>query len=271
MVVAIDIGGTKTLIVTFDKAGHALTEERFATDHNPQTFLNELEKRLSALRPETFETLAIAAPGLVDSKQGIVLYAPNLGWRDLPLKAELEKRYHCPIYVENDAKIAGLGATHALDTLPQLSLYVTIGTGIGTGIITNGKIDPALSRAEGGHMVFETEKDLLQTWEQFASGRAITQQFGRLAGDITNTEDWEKIAKNLCVGFRVLIPALQPDVVIVGGGVGTHFTQFANYLTTLLRQQIPAFIPIPSFVQAIDPEKAVIHGCYYYALTFNAN
>lgn len=269
MIIAVDVGGTKTLLVTFDGKGQVLHEDRFPTPSDPQEFLKELKSRLTAFDGQP-EILSVAVPGLVDVSNGVIEYLPNLGWAGLALRTELAQYMHCPIFIENDANIAGLGATHALEAMPRLSLYITIGTGIGTGVITNGAIDPALSRAEAGHMVFETERGLFQTWEQFASGRAITKEFGQLAADITSPQDWEKIASHLSVGLRVLIPALQPEVVIVGGGVGAHFSQFVEPLQQQLRSQIPAFIPMPRLLQAIDAEKAVIHGCYFYALAQSA-
>lgn len=266
MIIALDIGGTKTLLVAFDDVGQITHEERFTTEPDAQEFLKDLKNRLLSMEGQA-KLLAVAVPGLIDPESGIIEYLPNLGWAHLPLKSELAQFMHCPIFIENDANIAGLGATHALETVPKLSLYITIGTGIGTGIITNGKIDAALSRAEAGHMVFETEKGLLQTWEQVASGRAITKEFGQLAADISSPQDWEKIAAHLSLGLRVLIPALQPEVVIIGGGVGAHFAHFAEPLQQQLRSQIPAFIAMPKLIPAIDAEKAVIHGCYFYALS----
>jgi predicted NBD/HSP70 family sugar kinase len=266
MIVTIDIGGTKTLIVYFDILGKPIKEVRFATEHSPEEFLAHLDLELAQFTTDEIKAIAVAAPGMIDSKAGIILYSPNLKWKNIELTAHLSERFHCPIYLGNDANFAGLGAVQALDAIPPLALYITIGTGIGTGLIIDGDIHPAVTHAEGGHMLFQTEQGL-QEWEQFASGKAIAARYKRLAIDIQEDSHWKQIAFQLVVGLRALIPALQPNIIIFGGGVGTQFDRFTGHLQTQLRAELPAFIPLPTFIQAIDPEKAVIHGCYYYALT----
>ena len=67
------------------------------------------------------------------------------------------------------------------------------------------------------------------------------------------------------VGFQVLIPALQPQIIIIGGSVGVYFDHFAHLLTEVLSRRIPHFIAMPRIVQAKHPEEAVVYGCYYYA------
>lgn len=268
MIVAVDIGGTKTIVAGFDSSGKMISEERVSTAKDTEEFSATLLSLLERFPANEVEAISAAAPGLIDIDAGVVVYSPNLKWENYPIREILSKRFSCPIYLGNDAHIAGIGATHALDDIPELSLYISVGTGIGIGIISNGKIDPAFSRSEAGHMVFQTENGL-QTWEEFASGRAITKRFGRLAAELQDEAEWQIIADQLAVGLRVLIPALQPDIVIVGGGIGAHLEHFENPLIKALQTQLrePKLIKLPPIIKAIDPEKAVIHGCYYHALT----
>lgn len=265
MIVAVDIGGTKTLAALFDEHGKVIAEKRILTNKNIQLFLQDLRTLLKEVAPNPAQAISIAAPGQINTKEGAIVYSPNLKWHNVALVHELMKEYSCPIYLQNDANIAGLGATRTMRTVPPLVLYVTIGTGIGTGVIINGHVNPALEHGEGGHMVFATQHGLRE-WEAFASGRAIYQRFGRLASDITNPADWQRVADALLVGFRVLIPILQPNLILIGGGVGTYFEHFQLPLQKMLRQEIPQFIPIPPIQKVAQPEKAVIYGCYYHAL-----
>lgn len=149
--------------------------------------------------------------------------------------------------------------------MPRQSLYVTISTGIGTGIITDGHIDPALRLSEGGRSLVEFD-GVVREWESFASGQAIHKAYGKYARDITSKQTWYQISDRISRGFLAIIPLLQPDIVIIGGSIGTYFDRFSSDLQGILRENLPPHIHCPTFVQAKYPEEAVIYGCYYYAL-----
>lgn len=264
MIVAVDVGGTKTLVVPLDDKGKmAKPVIRITTPNDPSIFLLELKKILSTFDPSSIEEIVIGVPGIVNS-DGMILRCGNLPWNNFALKKILSVDYHCPIFVQNDAKLAGLAETNALKEMPPLSLYVTIGTGIGTGIITHGKLDTALSLSEAGHMVLLTPSGL-DTWENFASGHAIAKRLGYEAHEIVDKQDWKKIAENIATGLMALIPALQPDIVIIGGGIGLYFEQYSQHLHQVLEKNIPDFINLPFIKQAVHPYEAVLYGCYYYA------
>jgi len=220
MIIAIDVGGTKTLVTAFTDKGAVGNIKRIATAHDPRLFMEDIIRLVGELKPQPSDMIAIAAPGLIED--GTIVSSPNLGFKNLKLRDLLAQEFHATVSVENDAHIAALGAAYALPQIPPLVLYVTIGTGIGSGIILNGKLEPAFARAEAGHMVFQTETGMA-TWESLGAGRVITATYGKLAADITDSAAWHEITKHLAIGFRVLIPALQPDVILIGGGVGASF------------------------------------------------
>jgi glucokinase len=149
--------------------------------------------------------------------------------------------------------------------MPLSSLYVTISTGIGTGITTNGVIDPGLRLSEGGRMLVEFD-GMVHEWDSFASGQAIHKAYGQYAKDIHSKHIWDQIADRISRGFLAAIPLLQPEVVIIGGSIGTYFDQYAPKLEAILREHLPSHIPYPQFLPAKHPEQAVIYGCYYYAI-----
>jgi predicted NBD/HSP70 family sugar kinase len=240
-----------------------LNKQRFPTPHDEQDFLKELRSVLSRFDIKNAQAICVAAPGII-GKDGTVLRCSNLPWTNFPLQKLLRSELKCPVYINNDAKLAGLAETHSLPSLPDLSVYVTVSTGIGTGIITNGRIDSALANSEGGHMMLQTP-DGLKEWEDFASGRAIRDYFGKMASEIKNPADWEIVVDRLTLGFQTLIPLLQPNVIIIGGSVGSYFDHFGHLLCERLRKCIPPYIDIPPIVQAQHPEEAVIYGCYYHA------
>ena len=149
--------------------------------------------------------------------------------------------------------------------MPPSILYVTISTGIGTGIITEGMIDPALRYSEGGRTIIEFGGKMLE-WEQFASGKAIYTHFGKYARDITAKADWDTVADRISRGLLAIIPVLQPEMIVIGGSIGTYFSHYRKELDRILDTKLPAHIPTPTLSQAIHPEEAVIYGCYYYAI-----
>ena len=127
-----------------------------------------------------------------------------------------------PVLIENDANLAGLAETRLLRTIPNCSLYVTVSTGIGTGVCTNGYIDPGMRYSEAGRALVEYGGKI-HSWESFASGRAIVDAYHKFARDITSKRTWKKIADRISRGFLAVIPIIQPDVIIIGGSVGTYF------------------------------------------------
>jgi glucokinase len=105
-------------------------------------------------------------------------------------------------------------------------------------------------------------KGKLQPWETFASGKAIFERYGKRAEDIHDEATWKAIVRDLSLGFVELIAVTQPDVIVIGGGVGSYFERFHKLLTDELRQYVTPLVKFPVFHQAKRPEQAVIYGCY---------
>jgi len=263
MIVAVDTGGTKTLIAVFDTDGKIIAEQKFPTPVDINDYLVELKNTIDELTADVSITcLSVALPGTI--KNGDMVWAGNLGWHGTNIKGLLSDHYDCSIIVENDANLAGLAEARALETTPNICLYVTVSTGIGTGIITNGKIDPNFSTSEGGQIILEHDGEFAR-WETFASGKAIVAKYGKLASEIEDESIWREIAYNLAKGFMTLLPVLRPEVVVIGGGVGTHFDKFSERLIAIMTENLRDK-SLPLIIEAAHPEEAVIYGCYYHAL-----
>ncbi len=265
MLVAVDTGGTKTLVASFLEDGRIGEQFKFATPKSTTEYTHTLIEQLeSHFGGKPIEALVVGVPGMVND--GIAVWCPNLGWKNFDVKAALKGVLdNAPIFVENDANLAGLAETRQLKHMPELSLYVTISTGIGSGIITNGTINHSLRNSEAGHSLVEFDGSVRE-WESFSSGKAILKAYGKYAADITSKRIWRQIADRISRGFLAVIPILQPSVIIIGGSIGTYFDQFGKQLAAILDEKLPAHIPTPKIVQAKHPELAVVYGCYYYAL-----
>jgi len=265
MLVAVDTGGTKTLVASFLEDGRVGEQFKFPTPPTTIEWTVMLREVLEThFAGEDIEAIVVAMPGIV--KNGVAVWCNNLKWMNFDVARALKGVLdNAPLFIENDANLAGLAETRQLKTIPDFSLYVTVSTGIGSGIITNGIIDPALRNSEAGRSLVEFD-GAVREWESFASGKAIYKAYGKYARDITSKRVWHHIADRISRGFLAIIPVLQPDVIIIGGSIGTYFEHFGKDLTGLLKEHLPAHIPTPKLVQAKHPELAVIYGCYYYAL-----
>jgi len=263
MIVAVDTGGTKTLVAVFDTGGQIVAERKFPTPKDVTEYVIETKKLIDELtNGEDITCLSVALPGtFVD---GVMRWAGNLGWHDTDIKKLMADHYDCPIIVENDANLAGLAETRVLENIPALSLYYTVSTGIGTGLIVNGQIHPVFSRVEGGRILLK-HGESYAIWEKFASGKAIHRQYDKLASEITDPHTWHDIAENLAQGMLATLPLLRPDIVIIGGGVGAYFDRFADHVNTVLKEHLHDGY-LPTIVPAVHAEEAVIYGCYYHAL-----
>jgi predicted NBD/HSP70 family sugar kinase len=260
---AIDVGGTKTLVAVFDAHGKLVEKQKFPTPPEYPEFLKELKKTLKSLSTDEFQAVTIAMPGSVDHDHGLVHAFGNLTWRDVHVIADLEKLTHCPVLLENDAKLAGLSEALLVPDYEKV-LYITISTGIGTGLIVNGTIDRDLSDSEAGQMILEHNGKHVK-WESFASGKAIVARYGVRAAELDDREAWKVLSRDFASGILTLVATLQPDVMIIGGGVGSHFDKFGKYLQAELKKYETPLVPIPPIIPAKNPEEAVIHGCYQLA------
>ena len=265
MIVAVDTGGTKTLVAGYDEAGKIIREHKFETPAKESAYVDALATTLTALfSGEKVDAIVIALPGIV--KDGVAVWCNNLGWKNFNAQKAFQGILgNAPIFIENDANLAGLSEARQRKVLPASCLYVTISTGIGSGIIVDGHINPALRHSEAGRALIEYDGEVRE-WETFASGKAIYRAYGKFARDIKSKRAWKQIADRISRGFLAVIPILQPDIIVIGGSMGTYFKQYDESLKGLLKEKLPPHIALPKIVQAKHPEQAVIYGCYYYAL-----
>lgn len=266
MILGIDVGGTKTLLGMFDDQGIFVDSFKFPTPALYPDFLSELHSSLSGLiKQQKVDSCSIAIPGRVDREKGVGVAFSNLSWSMIPIVDDIKSILECPVYLDNDAKMAALGEAAELKGIYDRVLYVTISTGIGMGLVVDGKLNYSLSDAGGRSMYFE-HGGSLRPWESFASGKAIYEEFGVRASEITDKKIWEDIAERWIVGFIELITLTSPDIIVIGGGVGSHFDKYGSILIRDLKKYESPMLTIPPIRQAKRPEEAVIYGCYQLSI-----
>ena len=267
-VIGVDVGGTKVAAGIVDAQGKILAHSR--TPMNPRGTAEEgfaaVTSSIEALYAQdpaartAIQRIGICAPGPLDPRTGIVINPPNVPcWRNFPLADEIAKRYSASVKVDNDANAAGFaeylwGAGRGFRNV----FYTCIGTGIGTGIILDGKIFHGRtgSAAEGGHVTIDFNGPLCNCGkkgciEVLASGTAIarraraklagspdrgaklfslaggnaesvkSEMVGKAAeaGDPLAQEILDQTIEYLAIWLGNIVDLLEPEVMILGGGV----------------------------------------------------
>lgn len=267
VVLGIDIGGTKVAVGLVNSAGRilSLAREPMNVNGTAEDAMKSVERAIAAIYPSKdghrVLGVGVASPGPLDPKLGLVLHTPNLPcWREYALVTAVEAACGIPARLDNDANVAGLAeALWGAGANQQHVLYVTIGTGIGTAIILDGRIYHGRTgaAAEGGHMTIDFHAPVRcgcgkrGCVESMASGPAIaarardlaTENPSRAASLIAAAGSIDKIATEhvfsqweagqelavfivdetlglLSIWLGNMIDLFEPDVVIVGGGVG---------------------------------------------------
>jgi glucokinase len=257
----IDVGGTKIAGGVVDHDGNILEQLRIESPARDVEAIEDaiagLVIKLAANHP--IEAVGVGAAGYVDKARASVMFAPNLAWRDIDLRAELEPRVNLPVVIENDANAAAwgefrFGAGHDVDDL----LLVTVGTGVGGGLVLDGELYRGAFgvASEIGHLRVVPGGRLCGCgnygcFEQYASGSALVRnareaaQAGSLLartlldltggdvdridgpvitdaareGDKFALEQLAELGRWLGEGIASLTAVLDPAVVAIGGGV----------------------------------------------------
>ncbi|MGB4800491.1 MAG: ROK family protein [Candidatus Saccharimonadales bacterium] len=265
MYLAIDFGGTKTLVCTLDDSGRITHEARFETPADYPDFINQLAEQLAAL-PEHPSTGVMSVPGLVDQVAGTILAVGNRPWRDCNLVADIREKTGVTLSIMNDARLAGLAEAIAVQDTYHRVLYLTVSTGIGGAFAVDGQLVRELDTLEVGKMPLFFD-GRMQAWEDFASGRAIVGTYNQRASDITDPNIWREIADKLVLGIAPLCAIFQPEAIVFGGGAGMHADNFKDFI----RQDIegehlhPVITPPSAYLTTTFNDEAVIYGCYQFA------
>ena len=261
LTIGVDVGGTKILGGVVDEDGTVLTRTRRPTPgSDPQDVEDAIAAVVEDLRREhEVEAVGIGAAGFVDLARARLLFAPNLSWRDEPLRDEVQDRVGLPVVVENDGNAAAW-AEHRFGAGrgEQHLVVLTVGTGIGSGVVLDGSLYRGRSGIgpEAGHLqVVEGGRrcgcGLDGCWEQYCSGRALLREAREIAdvrpvhgarlrelgdgrpegieapevtaaareGDPAALECFARIGHWLGQGLADLAALLDPGGFVVGGGV----------------------------------------------------
>ena len=255
MYLAIDIGGTKTLLALFTRHGHCIKRFKYPTNHNQTQFLNELSINLQPFRRAKIKTVVVAIPGIV--QENYTFKFGNLNWPNIDLYSPIKNLFNCPIFFVNDADLATFYESKGRS---GKTIYLTFSTGIGGGIVENGKLSHESAKFEPGHWQYTYNDETLE-WEDIAAVSAIRRVYDlpdiiKLRGK----KAYEDVAKRVCLGLTDIIRNYHPDTIVVGGPLGLVFNKIYPYF------KFPdSLVYHPRVVKAKRPTESVIYGCYLYA------
>lgn len=266
MILCVDIGGTKILIAKIEAGKIVGKPVKIKT---PQSAKVAIKKIIEAIRKipnyETADCISIGAPGKIATNNRVVVACGNLPWKNVPISQIISHELSLPTFIENDANLAGLAEARMQKFNDGMTLYLTVSTGIGSGIIFDGKLAPGFEQTEAGQMMIFYGGEF-QLWEKFASGKILYELYGKKAGDITDRAVWYRVNEALVHGMLPVIATLQPDRIVIGGSIGTYFDRYSESLIELLNEyNDSAVVTIPPIYGAQNAESAVLYGCYEYA------
>lgn len=282
--VGVDFGGTTIKVGCVTEPGTVarkvvLSTRDYAT---PSAFVEGLHgaiKRLAAergLATTHLSGVGVGAPGLVDGERGVIHRLVNVpgGWRRIPLRERLEQRLRRPCAVDNDANMMALGEWRfGAGRGTRHSVYLTLGTGVGGGLVVNGRLVRGASGSAGelGHMVIRpngprcacgsrgclealvgTSAIIRRARQALRTGRArilaglAKRHDGPLspelvsraaqAGDRAARRIWEDVGDELGLGLSNLVNLLNPERIVIGGGMAKAWPHFAARLVTTIRR-----------------------------------
>lgn len=169
---------------------------------------------------EKVEVVCGGVAGTLNHEQTMLSSAPHLlEWINQPLVEVLGREFACPVYLENDTALVGLGeAVAGAGRGAKVVIYVTISTGVGGVRIVDGRIDRHTTSFEPGHQIIDLNQPE-QHLEDYISGSAVHRRMEKLPQDIHDDAFWQSLAKVLAIGLHNTILHWTPEVVILGGSM----------------------------------------------------
>jgi len=262
-IVGIDIGGTTYSSTLFDEelnpvesSGKGLIESFNSTDHFLDGISNQINSLINKDRAGNIMGIGVSSPGPLDSKKGIILDTPNLDLlQNVALKAELEKRCKLPVIIDNDANLFAFGEWSLSGANDEVFGAITLGTGLGFGIIINRDIYRGAHGLAAEYAISPIDSG---NWEEKVSIRAIKEIakkyidvndslepvdiFNKATnGDAGAIHAWDKFGENLGLALSHFINMIDPDKISIGGGMSGAYKFFESKMKETLSLHSPAY------------------------------
>lgn len=274
MLIAIDIGATKTLVASFSDAPTPLEKKKLPTDTDIDTWHQQTTEAIDDLAgKQQVGQIVVATRGeITDDEQLTITDHKKLDWDRAPIGKKLKDHYKVPTIVHHDTAMGALGeSAYGAGKGYGSMLYITISTGIGTAMVIDDLVHKPFTRSAGGDMVTGlstlSEDARRSTIERRLSGEAMKQRWGKYGYEIQDEATWAAYGAELALALNNMIVLTEPDAVVLAGGVSVHFDKFIPHVRQKLQANTTSPHPLPKIVQAKYVETSVIYGCYAWAQT----
>ena len=224
--------------------------------------------------------VGIGIPGVADQNTGVVRYCPNMFWTDIPLREEMQKHFNKPVFIDNDATVAGFAeSVCGVSAGCHSSVFITLGTGVGSGIVLGGRPWSGFHGVGGelGHTTMDLDGDPCNCGkfgctERYTSATAIIRM-GRQAakehpesalhaacggdlerlnakmvidcareGDEVASKVFKRYANDLAIAINTVVSFLDPEMIVLGGGV----SRAGDFLLDAVRERVPRYLLVKS-------------------------
>ena len=265
MYIGIDIGGTHIRVATGLK-GEIEKKIDFPTAEF-HTSLQNIKEAVQTLSSNIqIEKIGVGVPGPLDIRTGKLTHISHLvGWDNIEIADIFTKLLKLPVLIGHDASVAALGEFHyGAGRNKNPMLYITVSTGIGVGLIVDGKMYRGLYNPEAGHQILGIagnkcicgqEADL----ETYASGAGIERRTGEKPVETERTKIWAEAMEWLGIGVANLILHYAPEIIVIGGGMTKHKDLFFPPIVASLKKHLRQ-LPISPLVPAALGQDAGIIG-----------
>ncbi len=258
--VGVDIGGT-TIKAGLVSNGKILSKAVVKTQarKGSQVVFNNIVHAIESVNTKKVKGIGVGCPGPLDYEKGIILHTPNLPFRDYKLKTKLKRKFKTKVSIDNDANCFVLAETlHGAGKGCNSVLGITLGTGVGGGIVINKELfHGRLSAGEFGHMTIDYNGEYSKCgntgcFETMCSARAILRMTGlgglkvespkevydlAVKGNRIAKKVFAELGKNIGVGLTNLIYAFDPDVIVVGGEISESWRFFSKSMKKEIKER----------------------------------
>ena len=257
-IIGIDIGGTTFSSSLFDEDLNLVKtsqKELISNINSTDELLGLLAQQINNFNCDELIGIGVACPGPLDSNKGIILDTPNLKLlQNINLKNELEFRTSLPVWIENDANLFALGEWKKQEKKTSVFGAVTLGTGLGFGIIINEKIfsggngmaaEYAISPLNHGNWETHISISGIENMSLKKIHKKLTpKELYDLAssGDINAQKIWDEFGAHLGLAISHFINMIDPQMISIGGGVSKAFKFFSNSMKSTIRHNCPSYV-----------------------------
>ncbi|HDQ16591.1 MAG TPA: ROK family protein [Candidatus Vogelbacteria bacterium] len=267
MYLLFDIGGTKIRLAysaDLKSFSEPIIEKTPANYNDGLELLKEMFNRLDI---DKSSLAAGGAPGPFNHQRTKMVNTINLpDWKLRPLKDDLEKIFSCPVFLENDTAMVGLGeASFGAGRNSEIMSYFTISTGVGGAKIVNKTIDETHLGFEPGHqIIILDENQQITELEDLISGRQVSLKTGKKPYEITDNDFWDKLAFYFACGLNNSLVHWSPDTVIVGGSMMKEPGLKIDRIIFHLKKVMKIFPELPEIKKAELGDFGGLYGAMHY-------